>query len=221
MLSPFVWCKRFSMSKIYFIAGTDTGVGKTTISVRLLKQYEKEGLSTLGIKPVASGCHVTGGRLQNNDALALQSASTIKLPYDAINPFAYAEPIAPHIAASKCGDDLSVEKLLNKTRDALSVDADVILVEGVGGWCVPLNDDELMSDFVSALNLQVILVVGMRVGCLNHAIQTFHQLCSDKIELVSWVANCIDPNMCYIGENIVALEKYFQLPCKEVVEFRV
>lgn len=207
------------MSEVFFVAGTDTGVGKTTVSVRLLKQYQKAGLSTLGMKPVASDCHVMSGQLKSDDALALQSASTIKLPYEVINPFAYVEPIAPHIAASNCGEELSVEKLLFKTRSALSQKVDVILVEGVGGWCVPLNAHELMSDFVSELNLKVILVVGMRVGCLNHAIQTFHQFCSNKVEFVAWIANCVDPYMQYLEENIRTLEKYFQLPCKEVVEF--
>lgn len=207
------------MSQTFFIAGTDTGVGKTTVGSKNLKSYSKNGLSTLGLKPVASGCDIIDGSLKNEDALTLLSASTIKLAYEKINPFSFAEPIAPHIAAQKSEQKLSVDNLLIRMEEALSIDADIKLIEGVGSWCVPLNEKELMSDFVKALNMKVILVVGMRVGCLSHSILTFKNICDDGIELAGWVANCIDPSMAYIDENIQTIENYFGLACQEVVEF--
>lgn len=196
------------MSEVYFITGTDTGIGKTTIAVKLLKKYAKQGFSTIGIKPIASGCDMIDGQLVNDDALQLQSASTVKLPYEKINPFAFKEPIAPHIAASLVNEMVTVERLIDKTQEALSCDADIKIVEGAGGWSVPLNNNELISDYAKAINAKVILVVGMRLGCINHAIQTYRSICADGVELAGWVANCIDADMPYQRDNIEAIDGY-------------
>lgn len=196
------------MSEVYFITGTDTGVGKTTVAVKLLQQYAKQGLSTIGIKPIASGCDFIDGRLVNDDAVKLQSASTIKLPYEKINPFAFKEPIAPHIAASLVNEVVTVERLVDATQEALACDADIKIVEGAGGWSVPLNDNELISDYVKAINAKVIMVVGMRLGCINHAIQTYRSIHADGVEFAGWIANCIDAEMPYQKENINAIARY-------------
>ena len=203
-----------------FIAGTDTDIGKTYISVGLLKLFNNQGLTTIGIKPVASGCEYKNGKLYNADAMLLQEASSRKLPYENINPITFEPAIAPHIAADYAEYQLSVDDIITKTNAALTYDAGVHIVEGVGGWLVPLNNQETMADFVAALNLPVILVIGMRLGCLNHAILTYNAIRQNKINLLGWIANCLDPNMSALTENIDTLREWLNVPCLGVVEYQ-
>lgn len=195
-----------------FITGTDTGVGKTYIATRLLKQYNDKGLKTIGLKPVASGCELTNGKLYNDDARALQQAASVKLDYDLVNPFAFLPPIAPHLAAHATKTTLTVHTLIEKTKTALQIPADIRLVEGAGGWLLPLNDRETMADFVIRQNFSVILVVGMRLGCLNHALLTANIMQATNVHCIGWIANCMDPSMPYLNENIETLKQQLWMP---------
>lgn len=204
----------------FFITGTDTGVGKTYITQLLLQQFSNAGFSTLGIKPIASGCLYQNERLVNEDALILQNASSVKLDYEKINPFAFEPPIAPHIAAAQAQVKLSAQLLFESCQTALHQSADIHFIEGAGGWFVPLNAAESMADFVKLLGVPVILVVGIRLGCINHTLLTAHALQQNNIPLAGWVANCIDEAMQFGDENIAFLKKKLDAPCLGVVPYQ-
>jgi dethiobiotin synthetase len=201
------------MKHAYFIAGTDTEVGKTTISAGLLQAARRAGLSTLGAKPVASGCERTADGLRNSDALALMAESTVLLPYDAINPLAFEPAIAPHIAANEAGVALGVDALLPPMRQVLARQAGFTLVEGAGGWRVPIEGQGNLSDLAIALGLPVILVVGVRLGCINHALLTAEAIARDGLTLAGWVANIVDPRTARLDENLATLAERLPAPC--------
>ncbi|MFJ4113152.1 dethiobiotin synthase [Pseudomonas sp. NPDC089758] len=201
------------MSQAYFIAGTDTDVGKTTIAAGLLHAARLQGLSTLGAKPVASGCTATAKGLRNADAQALIDESTLKLPYEAINPFAFEPAIAPHVAAREAGVTLEVSALLKAMRHVLDQGADFTLVEGAGGWRVPLSGHANLSDLAIALKLPVILVVGVRLGCINHALLSAEAIARDGLQLAGWVANIIEPRTSRLEENLASLAERLPAPC--------
>ncbi len=204
----------------YFITGTDTNIGKTFVATRLLEQLNKTGKKTLGFKPIASGCEKTPNGLRNEDALALQQAASIACPYELVNPFAFAPPIAPHIAAAQQQITISIEQLIQAAKQLDTLQPDVIVVEGAGGWTVPINDQHSFADFAKALNFPVILVVGMRLGCLNHAILSYQSIVQAGVPLAGWVANCIEPMMPYLQENIDTLRAAIKAPLIEVVPFQ-
>lgn len=195
-----------------FITGTDTNIGKTYVATQLLHQYHQQGLSTIGIKPVASGCEWRNGKLINEDALALLTASSIKLPYELINPIQFEPAIAPHIAATLTHTPLSVDMINQNLQPALTHAADIHLIEGCGGWLCPLNETETMADVVVTNQWDVILVVGMRLGCLNHALLTYESIMRSGARLIGWIANRIDPRMDYCEENIGTLENRIHAP---------
>ncbi|MCW2269333.1 ATP-dependent dethiobiotin synthetase BioD 1 [compost metagenome] len=201
------------MSPAYFIAGTDTDVGKTTIAAGLLYAAQQAGLSTLGAKPVASGCTVTPKGLRNDDALALIAQSSLKLPYAQVNPFAFEPAIAPHLAAREAGVALSVQALLAPMRQILEQGADFTLIEGAGGWRVPLSGQANLSDLAIALRLPVILVVGVRLGCINHALLSAEAIARDGLQLAGWVANIVDPRTSRLEENLASLAERLPAPC--------
>ncbi|HDS1680624.1 TPA: dethiobiotin synthase [Pseudomonas putida] len=201
------------MSQAYFIAGTDTDVGKTTIAAGLLHAARLQGLSTLGAKPVASGCTVTPKGLRNSDAQALIDESSIKLAYEEVNPFAFEPAIAPHVAAREAGVALEVTELSRAMRHVLDQGADFTLVEGAGGWRVPLSDHANLSDLAIALELPVILVVGVRLGCINHALLSAEAIARDGLQLAGWVANIIEPRTSRLEENLASLAERLPAPC--------
>lgn len=201
------------MSKAFFITGTDTDAGKTTVAAGLLCAARRLGFSTLAIKPVASGCDLTAQGLRNSDALALAQHSSIKLPYAHINPFAFTPAIAPHLAAQLAGVKLNVETLQNACSQVLSQQADLTLIEGAGGWRVPISANQTMADLAKALQLPVILVVGVRLGCINHALLTAEAIARDGLELAGWVANYVEPDMPALAENLISLEQHLKTPC--------
>jgi dethiobiotin synthetase len=201
------------MSQAYFIAGTDTDVGKTTIAAGLLHAARLQGLSTLGAKPVASGCTATAKGLRNADAQALIDESTLKLAYEAVNPFAFEPAIAPHVAAREAGVALEVPALLKAMRHVLDQGADFTLVEGAGGWRVPLSNHANLSDLAVALKLPVILVVGVRLGCINHALLSAEAIARDGLQLAGWVANIIEPRTARLEENLASLAERLPAPC--------
>ena len=202
-----------------FITGTDTNIGKTYISIGLLNGLNKHGYVTLGLKPIASGCDLIKGKLYNGDALELQKASSFKLKYDQINSFRFKDPIAPHIAAKRHGVELTKEAVIQKLNETFLKLADIDLIEGAGGWAVPLNDNELMADMVLSIGAKVILVIGIKLGCLNHAILTAEFIKNSGVDLVGWIANIINPDMIELDENIMALKQWIKSPCLGIVPF--
>ncbi len=177
------------MSQTYFISGTDTGVGKTSVAVALLQAAVKRGFSTAAVKPVAAGCEASSEGLRNDDALFLQQACTVALTYEQINPFALQPAIAPHFAAAREGLQLDAKALATHCQSVLELKADLTVIEGAGGWRVPLNDTETFADIAKCLSVPVILVVDIKLGCLNHALLSAEAIRADGLHLAGWVAN--------------------------------
>jgi len=195
-----------------FVTGTDTGCGKTEVSLGLMHWFQLRGLAVLGMKPVASGAEPTEAGLRNADALRLQRQSSRHLAYAQVNPYAFAPPVAPHLAARQAGVSIELEVILSAWR-LLADQADLVLVEGVGGWRVPLGPGLELADLARALELPVLLVVGMRLGCLNHALLSAESIVSHGATLLGWVANGTDPAMQLLEENVAALEERLPAPC--------
>jgi dethiobiotin synthetase len=193
------------MNNRIFITGTDTNVGKTYVAVELLQYLARRGFSTIGLKPVATGCQRQATELYNSDALALQQHATEPLPYERVNPIAFVEPVAPHIAAQKQNKSLDTDFILQTCSPALNHPADIVVIEGAGGWYLPLNHQQTMAEVVVQWQASVILTVGMRLGCLNHALLTCRAIRQSGVPLLGWIANCIDEQMPYLTENIATL----------------
>jgi dethiobiotin synthetase len=207
------------MRKAFFVTGTDTDVGKTVISAGLLAAANARGLTTAALKPIAAGCEETPDGLRNSDALLLQQTMSLPLSYDEINPIALAPAIAPHIAALRANRRLSIAQLAGLCRGTLMSGAQFTLVEGAGGWRVPLNSREFLSALAVELRLPVILVVGMRLGCINHALLTAEAIARDGLTLAGWVANrCVADMSCY-AENVATIRDALRAPCLGEVPF--
>ncbi|WP_444936759.1 dethiobiotin synthase [Microbulbifer sp. JMSA004] len=207
------------MAKTYFIAGTDTEVGKTYVSAALLSAAAEAGLQTAAVKPVASGCEHTDDGLRNEDALLLQEAMTLKLPYQQVNPFALEPAIAPHIAAAEVGKQLNVARMAGVCRGVMSAGADLVLIEGAGGWRTPLGPRSFLSQLPRELNLPVILVVGMQLGCINHALLTAEAIRRDGLPLAGWVANFARDGMARADENLQTLKALLPAPLLGTLPF--
>ncbi|MDP6968790.1 MAG: dethiobiotin synthase [Gammaproteobacteria bacterium] len=205
------------MPKSYFIAGTDTDAGKTLVACALLAKARADGLSTAAVKPVAAGCRTTADGLRNSDAEQLLAQCTLPLLYEQVNPIAFAAPIAPHIAAAQQGKRLDAGRLAGFTRGVLMQGADLTLVEGAGGWRVPLNERETLAELPRQLQLPVILVVGIKLGCISHALLSVEAIKRDGLRLAGWVANCIDPDMAELEANLDTLKASFAAPLLGVV----
>lgn len=200
------------MRHVYFVTGTDTGAGKTLVAAALLVAAGRRGLRTVGVKPVASGCDRVAGELRNDDALVLARAMSEPLAYELVNPVALEPAIAPHIALAEAGLSLSAADLAARCRPALATAADFAVVEGAGGWRVPLNEHETLADTAAALALPVILVVAMRLGCINHALLSAEAIRHDGLRLAAWVANYADPAMGRPAENLATLKQWLPAP---------
>ncbi len=200
------------MSPAYFITGTDTGVGKTAVAVALLQAAAKRGLSTAAVKPVAAGCERTSEGLRNDDALQLQQACTLDLSYEQINPFALQPAIAPHFAAAREGLRLDAGQLAAHCRSILELKADLTVIEGAGGWRVPLNNNESFADIAQLLAVPVILVVDIKLGCLNHALLSAEAIRADGLSLAGWVANRASGVDEYHAEMVVDLQGRLACP---------
>ena len=196
----------------YYVTGTDTGIGKTLASTALLHALRGRGLRAVGMKPVASGCEDGGDGLRNEDALALLAASDPRPDYADLNPYALPQPLAPEIAAREAGIEVGLEKIVAAFQ-RLQVSADAVVVEGVGGWAAPLATTLDQADLVRALRLPVVLVVGMRLGCLNHARLTARAIVDDGCELIGWIANHVDAGMQRQDENFELLTTRMPVPC--------
>ncbi|MEX1032300.1 MAG: dethiobiotin synthase [Cellvibrionaceae bacterium] len=198
--------------KQFFITGTGTEVGKTWTSRVLLAAAAAKGLRTIALKPLAAGCESTQAGLRNDDAVLLQRAITETLSYPQINPVALELAIAPHIAAEQAGVKLSVAELVGNCQQSLQHPHDFALVEGAGGWRVPLNGQETLADLAIALQFPVILVVGMGLGCLNHTLLSAEAIQRDGLTLAGWVANSPGPPMAFLEQNIATLESRLPIP---------
>jgi dethiobiotin synthetase len=199
-----------------FVTGTDTGCGKTEVSLALMAALQTRGLRVLGMKPVASGCNRTIAGLRNTDALRLQTQSSHPLSYDLINPYAFAPPIAPHIAAIEAGVLISLAAIEAAYRQ-LATASDLVVVEGVGGWRVPLAPALFVSDIPQRLELPVILVVGLKLGCLNHALLTADSVLASGNRLAGWIANQVEPDMPARDANLSSLTDLIAAPCLGVI----
>lgn len=202
----------------FFITGTDTDVGKTLVTACMVEQLQAIGCSVTAIKPVAAGCQVAEGELVNFDALTLLAVMNQSLDYSVVNPIALQAAIAPHIAAEEEGVELSVE-ILRDVCDLEQHSTDFILIEGAGGWCVPLNDEQTLADFAVSESLDIILVVGLKLGCISHALLTVQAIHMAGLNLAGWVANVIDPDMLVIAENIETLKRRINAPLIAEIPF--
>lgn len=197
----------------YFITGTDTGVGKTLVSCALLHDFAAQGKSVVGMKPVAAGCD---DHDQNEDVRQLRAASNVLASGGQINPYCFTQPVAPHLAARFIGVRINFARILASFSE-LNVQADVVIVEGAGGFRVPLNDEQDSADLALQLGLPIVLVVGMRLGCLNHALLTVEAIAARGLTLAGWVANMLDADMAMPQENVAALSQRIPAPLLGIV----
>jgi len=197
----------------YFITGTDTGVGKTLASCTLLHGFAAQGKSVVGMKPVAAGC---ADDSQHEDVRQLRAASNVLASGGQINPYCFVQAVAPHLAARFVGIRINFARIVESFSE-LNAQADVVIVEGVGGFRVPLNDEQDSADLAVQLGLPVILVVGMRLGCLNHALLTAEAIAARGLTLAGWVANVPEAGMAMLNENIAALQQRIHAPLLGIV----
>lgn len=201
-----------------FITGTDTDVGKTHVACAIVAALNRQGRRTAVMKPVASGCVQTGDGLRNEDALRLMSVASVPQQYAQVNPYAFEPAIAPHLAAQQVGIEIRLDEI-EKQYFKTAIDADVCVVEGVGGWMVPLNDDESIADLAAQLQLPIILVVGMKLGCINHALMTIAQIEREGLPCLGWVANLSENPMECLELNIQTLQQRIPYPLLGVVPY--
>ncbi len=195
-----------------FVTGTDTGAGKTVAAAALVHALRARGLRVAPMKPVASGCEATPAGLRNDDALALIEAAGWEGSYEDVNPYAFAPPIAPHIAAAECGTAIRFGPI-RAAYARLADRAEVVVVEGVGGWRVPLGPEGDVADLCAALGLPVVLVVGLRLGCLNHALLTAESVLARDLRLAGWIGSQVEPEMARLEENLATLRARLPAPC--------
>ncbi len=203
--------KGVQLKQAFFVTGTDTDVGKTYVACKLIQQYVAQGYKVVGMKPVAAGGDFVDGKWLNDDVLKLEAASNVKAPRELVNPYSFKEAIAPHIAAEKSGVEIKIE-VIQQAFKRLADMADIVIVEGAGGFLVPLNSKEGMADLAVALNIPIILVVGMKLGCINHSLLTVEAIQARNLNLHGWVANKIAPDMAFCEENIAAIAQKTRMP---------
>ena len=204
------------MSSAYFLTGTDTEIGKTHIACALLERARQLGLRATGLKPVAAGIEADG---ENDDVRRIRRASNVALPDPIRNPYCFAPPIAPHLAAAQAGIEIDFARIAASLSNARQ-QADFVVVEGAGGFCIPLGPDQTSADLAVALQLPVILVVGLRLGCLNHALLTAEAISRRGLALAGWVGNHLATPMAHAAENMATLRALLPAPCLGEVTWR-
>lgn len=200
----------------YFVTGTDTGVGKTLAAAALLCAFTARGRRAAGMKPVAAGAERTAAGLRNADALTLQRGSSVELPYDLVNPYCFEPPIAPHLAAAESGTSIDLEVLVH-CYGQIAAQAEVVVVEGAGGWLVPLDAALTFAAVPARLSLGVVLVVGLRLGCINHALLTAEAIGHHGCRSVAWIGSVLDPGMLRLERNVETLRDRLPMPCLGVI----
>ncbi len=203
------------MSSAFFLTGTDTEVGKTHVTCALLHRARQAGLSAVGLKPVAAGTDALG---ENDDVRRILAASSVELPGEIVNPYCFAPAIAPHIAAADVGVDIDFTRIAETVAEARR-QADLVIVEGAGGFCVPFGTHRNAADLAVTLALPVILVVGMRLGCLNHALLTAEAIANRGMIIAGWVANSVTPEMNRLEENLEILKTLLDAPLLGVLPY--
>jgi dethiobiotin synthetase len=198
-----------NIKRAYFVTGTDTNVGKTWATLALMSHFKARNLTVLGMKPVASGCEKVGGEWNNDDALSIQKNGSFKVDYQIINPFAYEKPISPHLAGKENPANFDV---ILQNFQILQNLADVVIVEGAGGFLVPLNENETIADLANKLNLPIILVVSIKLGCINHALLTAQAIENEKLTLAGWLAVCNDKDFSCIDLTLESVKKRLNAP---------
>ncbi|MGR8978925.1 MAG: dethiobiotin synthase [Gammaproteobacteria bacterium] len=204
------------MKQGYFITGTDTHIGKTWTAVALMRFFKKKGKSVAGMKPVASGCHVKNDKLFNEDALLIKADASIEIDYDLINPYAYRLPTSPHLADP--AHPVNLDHII-AAFNRIKTMAEIVVVEGAGGWYAPINDSQDISDLAKALELPVIIVVAIRLGCINHAKLTVKAVKDKGVDCAGWIAVCSDPEMLKINETIESLKKELPIPLLGILPY--
>lgn len=202
--------------KTYFITGTDTSIGKTTATCQLMRQLKQSNKKVIALKPIASGTeYICPYRKPvHQDSILLQQAANVLLEYQTINPYLMQEAIAPHISASKNNDYLDADAIFKKIAQTIEKqNADYCFIEGAGGWLLPLNNKNTFAEVIVKLNLPIIMVVGIKLGCLNHSLLTYNSIKSLGGNCIGWIANCIDPNMQCMNENIDSLKELLEVKC--------
>ena len=199
-----------------FVTGTDTDAGKTYISAALLRHFAAQSLRVVGMKPVASGATELDGVLHNSDVTQLRQASNVQADVRWINPYCFAPAIAPHIAAQQAGVTIDLQQI-KQAYEQLCGMADVVVVEGAGGWLVPLNGQQTIADLAQLLDIPIVLVVRIRLGCINHALLSVADIQRRGLTLLGWVANCMEDKMPVMQENIATLQQLIAAPCLAVV----
>ena len=202
-----------------FITGTDTDVGKTLVSCALLAALQRQGLSTIGYKPISAGCKATSQGLENADALALLQHSSLSVTLQQVNPIAFEPPIAPHIAAELAGTTIDSQTVVEGWEALANLRPDVLLTEGAGGWQLPINTQQTLPEVLSVIRPKVILVVGMRLGCLNHSLLTVQAIKAQGFELTGWIANYIEQDMPVAEQNIETLMRMIPAPLLGEIPF--
>ncbi len=205
------------MNKGFFITGTDTNVGKTWATIALMRHFKNQGYSVIGMKPVAAGCEWQDGVLKNQDALLMQENASLAIDYQMINPYAFEMPVSPHLAAA--GKNSVQLNVIEKTFDELKEKSDVIVVEGAGGWLAPLSFNYDIADLAKTLHLPVILVIAIRLGCINHARLTFQAIQAEKVVCAGWLAMIVDPKMPMKTENIAMIKGKISAPLIGVLPY--
>jgi len=205
-----------SVRRDFFVTGTDTGVGKTLVSAALLRAWRQRGRAVAGMKPVASGSAATADGLRNEDALALQAESSRRWPYATVNPYAFEPPIAPHLAAAEAGVEVRLEAIRSNYEE-LKAASETVVIEGAGGFLVPLGPRLSFADLPGTLGLEVILVVGLRLGCLNHAFLTAEAIAARRLPFAGWVGSLVDPGFARLEENLDALRAGLPGSCLGVI----
>lgn len=204
------------MSRSFFVTGTDTGVGKTLVTAALLRRLRESGIAVAGMKPVAAGAVAGPEGPANEDALLLQSESSVRHPYALVNPWLFEPAIAPHIAAAEAGVVIDTDRIV-RAHDMLRTTADVVLAEGAGGFLVPMDARRSFAELPGLLEMEVLLVVGLRLGCLNHALLTAEAIAARGYRLAGWIGNCIDPAFARRDANIATLTEMIAAPCLGIV----
>jgi len=204
------------MARGYFVTGTDTGVGKTEVALGLMRLLQERGRRVVGMKPVAAGCAGDASAPRNEDALRLQAQGSVALAYDLVNPYAFVPAVAPEIAARRAGVSIEVARIAQCFGQVAAV-ADDVIVEGIGGWRVPLNGTAAVADLASTLGLPVVLVVGLRLGCINHALLSGDSIATGQAPFAGWVANAAVAPVAESVEMIASLRERISAPLLGVV----
>lgn len=200
------------MRKRFFVTGTDTNAGKTFVTAGLLGAAKRAGIKSFGLKPIAAGATWVDGALRHEDGLLIQAASSVHLPYEQVNPVVFEARMPPHIAAMQENKLITASRLEGYVKGALLTPHEFVLIEGAGGWRMPINDRELLSDVAKMLDFPVILVVNVKLGCLNHAILTAEAIARDGLTLAGWIANTGGQKIPCYDENLASFSTMFSAP---------